>query len=217
MTNLQRNLANLNAFWLAFANTQENGVQRHIAWPNKVWQSDFKTLDETSWQGNVCVTTLPTVLQKKNISNSLIAMTLQTSKLSGSKSESIEIISTLEQLKKWALTCAEAFGYEIDYRALEPLLTNSDAKIFAFIDQGKIAGTAIAYISNGTLGIHQVGVPACNQGKGIGKALMQHLLWFAGQQNCDLISLQASQAGLPMYLAMGFTEQGTCYHLKQSN
>ena len=79
-----------------------------------------------------------------------------------------------------------------------------------------MAGTAIAYQTGNTLGVHQVGVPKAFRGKGIAKTLMAHLVWFAKQQKCDLMTLQASKGGLPIYVSMGFTQDFTFTHFAAS-
>lgn len=215
MTLLDRNLANLHQFWSTLAHTKASNVHRHTSWPNKVWRSDFKAIDQNAWQQHVCVTIEPNDFQRENYRNKLIAMGLEGTQKLAISNKYIERITSEERLKQWANICGEAFGYLIDYKTLRPLLCDSNATIFAYIENGEICGTAIAYITNHTLGVHQVGVPKRYQGKGIGKAIMQHLLWFAEQNSCDFISLQASQAGLPMYLSMGFLELGACYHLAE--
>ena len=112
--------------------------------------------------------------------------------------------------------CSQAFGYQIDVNSLASLLADEHAFIFSYKLDGKTSGTAIAYQTGSTLGIHQVGVPKKFRGKGIAKALMAHLVWFAKQQNCALMSLQASKGGLPIYLSIGFTQDFTLTHLAAS-
>ena len=111
------------------------------------------------------------------------------------------------------MACSTAFGYEIDSTALIPLLNDENAEVYAYWVEGRIAGTAIAYQTNSIMGVHQVGVLPDYQGKGIGKLLMSHLVARAKEKNCELMTLQASEEGLPIYVKMGFKKLGNVYHI----
>ena len=73
---------------------------------------------------------------------------------------------------------------------------------------GEIAGTAISYRTNDTLGLHQVGTVPSFRKMGVAAALIQHLVAQAQHDDIDYVSLQASQAGLHLYEKMGFQAIG---------
>lgn len=214
---LQTNLANLHAFWHAMAaKNNEAEIYLHANWPNKVWHSDFITLDINKWYGRVHVTLEePKPQNKIKIKTQVTAMYLKLKNINGQEHEQVSLVKDLNELEEWCTACGYAFGYEIDKQALIPLLDNKNATIFAFRVNGKVAGTAILYQSKNNMGIHQVGVLPSFQGHGIGKALMLHLVAKAKNKACSTITLQASQNGMPMYINMGFTPLKKLYHLER--
>jgi len=214
-TRITQNLNNLHQFWQSMPRIKEGDLYRHTGWPNKLWQQNFEKIDRSSWQHSVSVTH-QTPSQDEQIRAQLVAMTLDLTNQVGEKSDKIVQITAETDLDEWADVCSQAFGYQIDVNSLASLLSDKHAFIFSYKLDGKTAGTVIAYQTGSTLGVHQVGVPKEFRGKGIAKALMAHLVWFAKQQNCDLMSLQASKGGLPIYLSMGFTQDFTLTHLAAS-
>jgi GNAT superfamily N-acetyltransferase len=68
-------------------------------------------------------------------------------------------------------------------------------------------GGAMHYGSFGYIGLMSV-LPAM-QRRGIGRMLMEHLLAWFRARNCAIILLDASAAGVPLYLGMGFTVDDT--------
>lgn len=221
MTNfLTKNLNNLHEFWSLMPYTLNEGVYHHISWPNKVWNANlgienhpqpnherFATAQELSEN---CLQSLA-----MQISNQLIAMYLDLADAKSSESQTVEILTQENQLSDWALSCSEAFGYSIATDPLKQLFANKNVNFFIFKVQGQIAGTAIAFKTEDTMGIHQVGVLPSFQGQGIGKKLMMHLIEYAKIKQCKYVTLQASQAGLSIYKKLGFKEIGSVYHLSR--
>jgi len=144
--------------------------------------------------------------------NQLVVMNLTLEKnvnsAIGKTHSQIVKLSHEENATKWSQGCGQAFGYEIDATVIQGLLKNLNASVFAYMVAGKVAGTAIAYLSGDTLGIHQLGTVPCFRKKGIALALMEHILAQASSQKCHFVSLQASQAGLHMYERLGFQSFG---------
>lgn len=215
---LNINLDNLDAFWSSFEYQKEGQFKVHKSWPNKIWSKGFGNEASLFVKDKVFVTTdelkaesLATA--EVEIRTHLIAMSVPLASVGGEHIEHIEAIESEQTLKHWAKACSTAFGYEIDAAALFPLLSDDNAEVFAYWIDGNIAGTAIAYQTNSIMGVHQVGVLPEYQGKGIGKLLMSHLVAYAKKKNCELMTLQASEAGLPIYVKMGFKKLGNVYHL----
>lgn len=215
---LSQNLDNLDAFWSALAHEPQGEFNIHKSWPNKVWNKGFRSETSLFVADKVFVTVEELTAIKHaatqiEIRNHLIAMSVQLADVEGENIEQVKMIDSEWQLEPWAEACSKAFGYDIDVNALFPLLSDDNAKVFAFWVDGNIAGTAIAYQTNSVMGIHQVGVLPEFQGKGIGKLLMQHMVAHAHDKGCKLMTLQASEAGLPIYVKMGFKKLGNVYHL----
>lgn len=215
---LETNLINLNAFWQALsAETNGKEVYFHSGWPHKVWRTNFTSILRDKWNDKVHVTLEKPISQEQvNIKTQLTAMYLELEKAIGQEWEQVSLVRSFEELQEWCNACGDAFGYEIDRQALVPLLNDKNATIVAVQVNGKIAGTAILYQSNNNMGIHQVGVLPNFQGCGIGKALMFHLMAIARKKACKTMTLQASQAGIFMYLTMGFMKLSELYHLESN-
>lgn len=214
---LQKNLANLHAFWRAMTViSSENEIFSHPSWPNKIWHTDFIKINSNQWRDHIHVTLAePLPLDKVTIKAQLTAMYLALENAKGVTHQQIVLVQSLKELQLWSSACGQAFGYEINTHSLVPLLNDENATIVAFQVNGIMAGTAILYQSNNNMGIHQVGVLPNFQGRGIGKALMLHLVALAKQKACKSITLQASQDGIAMYLNMGFTPLSSLYHLEK--
>lgn len=215
---LDQNLDNLDAFWSAIGYQKEGQLNVHKSWPNKTWSKSFRSEPSLFVKDKVFVTvdelyaeSLTTL--EVEIKTHLIAMSVLLASVDAELIEQIKVIESEQELEAWANACSKAFGYETDATALLPLLSDDNAEIFAYRVGGNIAGTAIAYQTNAVMGVHQVGVLPEYQGKGIGKLLMSHLVAYAKDKGCELMTLQASEAGLPIYVKMGFKKLGNVYHI----
>lgn len=215
---LEKNLINLNAFWQTLPTEKnEEGINYHLSWPHKIWKPKFTTISNDKWHEKVYVTLdKPTLKHGIKIKVQLTAMYLELKKVTGHEHEQVSIVHSVTGLRKWSNACSNAFGYKIDSQALVPLINDKNATILAFSINEKIAGTAILYQSNNTMGIHQVGVLPEFQKRGIGKAIMLHLITIAKSKLCNTITLQASQAGMHMYLDMGFIKLAELYHFENN-
>ncbi|MFY8300005.1 GNAT family N-acetyltransferase [Pseudoalteromonas sp. SS15] len=228
---LAKNLQNLDAFWSSMAHSpelkseqikeqkSERELKIHTNWPNKAWQADFG-LDYSEKAhpipaGKSRVTILkPAEHSSEQVKMSLQAMVLPLDEAHFNGSSQVEVLTQPDDLPSWAQACSNAFGYNIAPEALLPFLSNSNATLFSYKVDGKIAGTAIAFQSDDVMGVHQVGVDPNFRGQGIAKTLMHHLVDFAKRQDTRLMTLQASKAGLPLYQQMGFSLLAEVYHLE---
>ena len=220
LNSMKNNLSNLHAFWSVFEKQREGRFFLHKGWPNKVWRADFsKELTDNFGDGIYVTNQLPSSNQLEQsdsyIVNHLIAMQLKinTNTKVGVADENIKSVRNETELALWAQACADAFGYEIECSALVPLLKDDNASIFSYLMDGEVAGTAITYQTGSVIGIHQVGVMPHLQGLGIGRKLMSHVLAYANKKDCTELQLQASTAGLPLYVDMGFKKLGDFYHI----
>ena len=216
---LQENLNNLDAFWSALSyESHHNEIKVHSSWPHKVWHSNFQALQNQNddlIKGKSFVTTSTELYaDKDNGAFSLLAMAMPLENVSTYVDEAISQLKNHNDLDEWATACSQAFGYKIDTHALTPLLADPNATLFSYRLDDKIVGTAIAYKTDTVMGVHQVGVNPKYRGKGIAKCLMLHLAYHAKQQDAELITLQASKAGTPLYLKMGFNSLANIYHIK---
>jgi len=213
---LQQNLTNLHTFWSAMPHQKVHGHCIHQCWPNKAWREDFTLPTDNILKDKTWVTTDTSNLQSDyRIKIALLAMALKLDQVQGQLSDQIEIIVGTEQLATWVHACSQAFGYNIDESSVSYLMADPNVTLFAYnVTQG-IAGTAIAYQTQNTMGVHQMGIRDTYRGLGIARKLMMQLVEFAKQKGCDLMTLQASEAGRPLYNKMGFNALTEVYHLQR--
>jgi predicted N-acetyltransferase YhbS len=67
-------------------------------------------------------------------------------------------------------------------------------------------GGALLFVGNEVAGLHDLGVPEEFQGRGIGKALVDHASRVAAEAGSPAIVLLATGEGERVYLRCGFTE-----------
>ena len=91
------------------------------------------------------------------------------------------------------------------YLALQP-----DGVFLALLDDLPAGiGGVIDYGAFATVGM--VGVLPEMQRRGIGRAIMQHILGWIGEQGCREVTLDATNAGAALYTSLGFDTTGyTC-------
>jgi GNAT superfamily N-acetyltransferase len=86
---------------------------------------------------------------------------------------------------------------------------------FLALDDGKPVGTAGAVDYGPFAYIGLVSVLPDAQRKGIGVALMEHLLTWLDSRGCPMVILDASEAGARMYTRLGFVETDQTLVLRQ--
>ncbi|MCJ8295737.1 MAG: GNAT family N-acetyltransferase [Colwellia sp.] len=215
---LKSNLNNLNEYWQALDVSEQDGLFAHTSWPNKQWHADFSL---PSYKASVSLPkdkTFSTItdindqeLSGFSVKSQLVIMNLSLANNQtalGQIHPQIVKLSSKENAATWATACGLAFGYVIDADVIQALLNNPEASVWAYMVDGEIAGTAISYSSDNTLGIHQLGTVPSFRKMGIADALMKHLLAQASSEGFNTVSLQASKAGLHLYEKMGFKALG---------
>ncbi len=116
----------------------------------------------------------------------------------------VQKISSVEDIKAWVTVCEEAFGYSIDQSVIEHVKNHSEIQLLLAHINNQPVATALTYITQGIVGIHQVGVRKNQQGKGIAKQLMEKIIEQNKLDNKKLVVLQASKVGKPLYDRLGF-------------
>ncbi|MBN7798326.1 GNAT family N-acetyltransferase [Parahaliea mediterranea] len=112
-----------------------------------------------------------------------------------------------DELNRWTQLCSEAFGYPIDSGVMARLARDDRASLWLAEDKGEAVATALLFRTGGTVGMHQVGVPAAQRGRGVARALMQALMNQCHARDTDSLVLQASAAGEGLYRQLGFQQR----------
>jgi GNAT superfamily N-acetyltransferase len=99
-----------------------------------------------------------------------------------------------------------AFKYYAAQRFCRPLKATVDRKLVG-------AGCAIRFGPTGWLA-HLIVHPAYRR-RGIGTAILERLIEHLERQGCETLSLIATEAGYPLYVRAGFSEQAQYVHLER--
>ncbi len=107
---------------------------------------------------------------------------------------------------QWEELFRSAFGYRNSHKLLWPGHPRI-RPLIAYYKKQPI-GTAMLYdYPSGVVGIHAVGIIPAMHRQGLGEKLMRNLLRQAKTEGFRYTTLQASQAGLGLYLKLGFQSQ----------
>jgi predicted N-acetyltransferase YhbS len=82
-------------------------------------------------------------------------------------------------------------------------------------DGEQIVGSAAAFNYGPFAAIGLVGVHPQHQRRGIGYAIMAHLVAALEQQGCPIMYLDATEMGAPVYAKLGFVEDGRTYRFSR--
>lgn len=94
----------------------------------------------------------------------------------------------------------EVFGF---YDRHEGLWADGVAAFLA-LEEGRPASIAMTIVNHGVAGIYWVGTGQEARGRGLGAVLTTAAVQAGFERGCDLVSLQASPLGRPIYERMGF-------------
>ena len=120
-------------------------------------------------------------------------------------------------ISTWVTTGSKAFGYDIDPRVIASLLAFEDIQlVIAYDEKAQPVATGLLFKTGNVAGIHQIGVPADQQGRGYATQMMRYLIQSAEKWKVSYIVLQASEAGKPVYQKLGFVDQFLITYLKKN-
>lgn len=228
----QKNLRNLYALWQRYGAVPLSGHAGwwcHTQWPNRCWKqgdSDGVWADSISDLPRGCI--VPVIVNTDSaVDESLLHVSgwqvafeqvamvksIAAHKYAGLPELDIEgklqTLQTESQLQNWLAIQSAAFGYDIDVAAIHSLLSESDARVWLYLEHNKAVAGVILLKTGDAVGVHQLAVNPEHQGQGIARRLMERVLREALLLRGDYLVLQASAAGLPLYQSLGFEEQFT--------
>ncbi len=116
-----------------------------------------------------------------------------------------------DRVHEWTEVMTEGFKpeKELEYEVYDNLVKSENMIFYAFLKEGKIAGTSMILLRENNSGIHEVAVPPENRHKKIATKLVLRILQDLKKLGRTEVSLQASPFGYPVYSAIGFQE--TCH------
>ena len=121
------------------------------------------------------------------------------------------------EIETWVATASAAFGYTIDVAAIAALVDVPEVKLLLLKEAEQAVATALVYQTGDVIGVHLVGVPDEYRGRGFARMIMQQVIKISIGMGGKYLTLQASAAGEPLYLQLGFELQFTIRNYKRSS
>lgn len=233
METIQSNITNLTSLWKSVTqpfNTYNE--DEHIGycfipnsqWPNKIWLkkaqdpnilNEIKLLLKSELDGlTFSYFDIDSSEQNQMLfnyhgfdeSSTQFGMSLKIKeKVKSSKQLSLQLVTNVEDSKKWSQTFEKAFGYKVSKETVKK--TYHTINYYLIYDSEDLVGTVICHQTQATIGIHSLGIVPDMRGKGYATQIMYSVLNKGLEQGCDLVTLQASNMAKSMYEKMGFTTE----------
>jgi len=108
----------------------------------------------------------------------------------------------------WARLASLAFGYTVDEAVTDRIVRAPGVSLVIAEQSSRAVGTGLLYESDGTAGIHMVGVLPSARRRGVARKIMTHLLHQARSRGLRHGALQASPMGEGLYRELGFEPLG---------
>jgi ribosomal protein S18 acetylase RimI-like enzyme len=118
----------------------------------------------------------------------------------------LQRLDSIESVLTWCGVGSEAFGYCIDPEAIADALATPGLELYLGLIGGEAVATGLLLQTGEVVGIHQVGVSGAVRGLGLARELMHRLLERSVDCGASCVTLQASEAGAPLYRSMHFDE-----------
>lgn len=111
---------------------------------------------------------------------------------------------TKKMLPEWITTCENGFGKSNTAPDFNLFITDKNCHFYGYKENGKIVATALLNVTGKNGGIHEVTTLTEYRNKGYATALVKHIINESKKLGCDMLSLQASVYGEPVYKKLGF-------------
>jgi GNAT superfamily N-acetyltransferase len=237
------NVDNLTALWKTMGVVQPSGIaperlQISARWPHRCWldwdarSEEIVALAEKldglpdggivplwPWpDGGIEVLERTLVGHGFAVRSVLTAMVLdlETGSDTGTFDETTVRVTTQEEIETWTDVCSRGFGYTIDVDVIRRLSGSPDVALYLAHVGGMPAATALTLQTGDTVGLHQLGVPRCFRGQGVGSRTMNHVMAHCHASGSRYATLQASTAGEGIYRRIGFEPQFTIRNYQRS-
>jgi len=230
----QNNINNLrNLFKTMGSTTQAYSENKSIeisnTWPSRIWTyfdeglNDTQALIKHALSTSRALTISLCDKQDENTSLSIqaledsgfavtfeqVAMVLDVNESLYERKGNLEIkyIKEKNEIETWVDIASTSFSNSISSEVIQAISKDKNVYLLLAYEDNVPVGTALAFNNCGVIGIHLVGVPTKNRGKGIAQSIMVETIELAKREKVNYMTLQASQLGLGIYKRLGFKEQ----------
>lgn len=118
-------------------------------------------------------------------------------------------VSGPSMLQEWTHALARVFGVSDEHLGarteLETVRTGAITRLVGFVD-GRIVATISLFTEHAVAGLYSLTTAEGFRRRGIGAAMVAAAVREAREQSLDLLTLQSSAQGEPVYLRMGFQQ-----------
>ena len=228
--NLHRaNIENLIAFWTACGvRAREAGaaLTESAQWPRRLWfdygyQPDRDDLEQLVARADASSLIPQWHEQDEFMRTALLAagfevgltqeaMVASPAQLANHPAGELALrsVADAESAGEWARIASESFGYPIDEPVVAGLIGLPGFQLVLAQDGDEIVGTGMLVETEGTAGLHMVGVPPAHRRRGYARQIMFGLFELVRELGSEVVTLQASAAGEHLYRQLGFEAQG---------
>ncbi|MHA2180467.1 MAG: GNAT family N-acetyltransferase [Promethearchaeota archaeon] len=204
---------------------------KEVDWPEAIFRADFENLNieieilavknlilegaaPNGWTiGPLTIpNNLGNILEKHGFSNvyQQAGMALELKEISNqvvSENElKIEIVKDKYHLMQWIDVVSTVFSIKIDYKLLEYIFLEPEARFYIGNFEGKPVASLMLYLSSGVAGLHAVSTLNEYRGQGFSFKLSTRALLDAFKMGYRVGVLQASTLGEKVYRKLGFTK-----------
>ncbi len=109
-----------------------------------------------------------------------------------------------ENIDEWIAACEGSFKKSGTAPAFKIFAKDKDCHFYGYMKDGKMVSCALLNVTNVNGGIHEVGTYEEYRGNGYASALIKTIIREAPGFGCNILSLQASVFGEPVYKRLGF-------------
>lgn len=237
MDNTQTNIENVTRLWSRAAQAFEHyyaadgfsyGYIPESQWPNKIWLhgtpsgAHLQEITALMAQGLPEMTLVhfdtgaPDVLESLQrggfketffLHGMSLQRPLELPTQSGEGHDTLEFkrVTRPKDRKEWGRAFEAAFGYSISEETIAR--TQEEIQYFLIRAHRRTIGTLALFWTVTTVGIYSMGVVPEARGRGYAMEAMRMALCQSFYSGADLVVLQASAMGLPMYEKLGFTTE----------
>lgn len=238
---LRANIENLCAFWTA-CGTEDHALDgggvlhRSSSWPRRLWfdygyhpnHDDLEalldiaqtvdgpvTIPQWHWDDSAMRQTLEATGWEVKMRQEAMVAPLADIGPPPPSAVPLRWLDGPEAAGEWTRVASAGFGYAIDEAVIVGLVGVTGFHLVLADAEGSTVGAGLLLQAGPVAGLHMLGVPKAHRRRGYARQLMHGLLAHAYELGCELATLQASNAGKPLYEQLGFRDQGILHSFRR--